>query len=180
MKNNTLTLVAAFALLVSVAAQAAGADAIVEANRLLRVTSLGQKFESVAQQQTRDILRTYSSIVSMSTAVSLPTTLKQAIAECYAEAYAWKNFEPGIARILAENLSRKEIRLLIDFYRDLGLPPMEIQAFKDTIAKADQIVQISSEYILSNSVGCVDRDTTLILNYLTKLNSGIALTIGTE
>ena len=180
MKNNTLTIAAAFALLVSFAAQSASADAVADASRLLRVTSLGKKFESVAQQQTRDIIRTYSSIVSMSAAVSLPTPLKQTIAECYAEAYAWENFEPGIVQILAENLSQKEIRLLIDFYRDLGLPPMEIQTFKDTIAKADQIVQISSEYILSNSVGCVDRDTALILNYLATLNSGMAFTIGTE
>jgi hypothetical protein len=180
MKNNTQAIAAAFVLLVSFAPHSASADAVVDASRLLRVTSLGQKFESVAQRQTREILRTYSSIVSMALAVSLPPPLKQTIAECYAEVYAWENFEPGIAQILAENLSQKEIRLLIDFYRDLGLPPMEIQTFKDTIAKADQIMQISTEYILSNSVGCVDRDTRLILSYLANLESGIALTVGSE
>jgi hypothetical protein len=180
MKNNMPAIAAAFALLVSFAAQSASADAVVDASRLLRVTSLGQQFESVAQRQTREILRTYSSIVSMTLDVSLPPLLKQTIAECYAEVYAWENFESGIALILAENLSQKEIRLLIDFYRDLGLPPMEIQTFKGTIAKADQIMQMSSEYILSNSVGCVDRDTKLILNYLASLNSGIALTLGSE
>lgn len=164
MKNRFTRLVIICCLLVVY--QASQADAVRDANRLLRVTQLGRLFESIAQQQTRDIIRTYSSIVSMSAQLTLPQQIKQNIAACYAEVYAWENFELGIAQILADNLSQKQIRLLIDFYQNRGLPPMEIQTFKDTIAKADRIRQISTEYILNNSSSCVDRDAELILGYI--------------
>ncbi len=127
---------------------------------------MGRQFESMALQQTRDIIRTYSSIVSMSVEISLPQQIKNNIASCYAEVYAWENFQPGIAQILADNLSQKEMRLLIDFYRNLGLPPMEIQNFKGAIAKADQIQLMSSEYIYAHSDSCVERDAELIHSYL--------------
>lgn len=149
----------------------AKADAVDDATRLLQVTDTEGKFESVSQRQTRAIIRTYSSIVSTSTEVNLPQRLQQNIADCYARVYAWENFEPGIAQILADNLSQKEMRLLIDFYRNLGLPPMEIQAFKNTIDKADQIRQISTEYIYNNSSGCVEQDVELILDYLASVSS---------
>ena len=141
-------------------------DAIRDANRLLQVTNLGKQFELTAQRQTRDIIRTYVSILSMSLKVALPEQIKNKIASCYAEVYAWENFHPGIAQIFADNLNQKELRLLIDFYRDLGLPPMEIRAFKDLISKAEQIQRMSAEYILVNSGSCVDQDAGLIHGYL--------------
>ena len=84
------------------------ADAVRDANRLLQVTNMGSQFESMALQQTRDIIRTYSSIVSMSVEVSLPLQIKNNIASCYAEVYAWENFQPGIAQIFAETSVRKK------------------------------------------------------------------------
>ncbi|MCH7817018.1 MAG: hypothetical protein IIC60_10670 [Proteobacteria bacterium] len=144
----------------------AHADTNQAAKRLLRVTDIGRKFESMALQQTRDIIRTYASIVSMSVQVALPAQIKQDIAACYAEVYAWKNFAPGIAQILAENLSQKELQLLIDFYGNRSLPPMEIQTFKDILAKAGQIQQISADYIFAHSTSCVERDADLIRSYL--------------
>ena len=49
----------------------AHSDAIRDANRLLQVTDIGKHFEVTAQLQTRDIIRTYVSIVSMSLEVCL-------------------------------------------------------------------------------------------------------------
>ena len=150
------------------------ADPIGDAARLLRIARAGERFESVAQRQTRDILRSYSSIVSMEAAVSLPQSVKDSISACYADVYAWGKFEPGITRILAENLSQKQILLLIDFYQDLSLPPMEIQTFKDTIAKAPEIQRLSVDYIYKHSASCVDRDAVLIFDYLARLATGHA------
>ena len=141
-------------------------DAIRDANRLLQVTDIGKHFEVTAQLQTRDIIRTYVSIVSMSLEVTLPEQIKNKIASCYAKVYAWENFQPGIAQIFAQNLSRKELRLLIDFYRNLGRPPMEIKAFKELISKSEQIRRMSAEYIFLNSGSCVDQDAGVIHDYL--------------
>ena len=141
-------------------------DPIRDANRLLQVTGIGKHFEVTAQLQTRDIIRTYVSIVSMSLEVTLPEQIKNKIASCYAKVYAWENFQPGIAQIFAENLSQKELRLLIDFYRNLGLPPMEIKAFKELISKSEQIRRMSAEYIFLNSGSCVDQDAGVINEYL--------------
>ena len=141
-------------------------DPIRDANRLLQVTDIGKHFEVTAQLQTRDIIRTYVSIVSMSLEVTLPEQIKNKIASCYAKVYAWENFQPGIAQIFAENLSQKELRLLIDFYRNLGLPPMEIKAFKELISKSEQIRRMSAEYIFLNSGSCVDQDAGVINEYL--------------
>ena len=142
------------------------ADAVREANRLLRVTDIGSRFESMALQQTRDIIRTYASIVAMSVEVNLPQQVRNSIAACYAEVYAWEQFQPGIAQILADNLSQKELRILTDFYSNRGLPPMEIDTFKNIIAKADYIERVSADYIFANSASCVDRDAAVIRNYL--------------
>ena len=76
----------------------------------------------------------------------------------------------GIAEIFAANLSEKELRLLIDFYSSRGLPPMDIETFKNTIAKANQIEQSSIEYIFNNSDSCVERDARLINNFLAMQN----------
>jgi len=142
------------------------ADAIQDANRLLQVTDAGKQFNSTALEQTQNILRTYSSIVSMWAETKLPQQVKLSIAACYEEAYAWENFESGIAGILAQNLTVKEMRLLIDFNRNLGLPPNQIPTFKTAIAKSRKIQQMTAEYIYANSDGCVDRDAELILGYL--------------
>lgn len=146
------------------------ADAVRDANRLLRVTSLGSRFELMTIDQTRKIIRTYTSIVNMSASAVLPQALKNSIAKCYAEVYAWEHFELGIAEIFAANLSEKELRLLIDFYSSRGLPPMDIETFKNTIAKANQIEQSSIEYIFNNSDSCVERDARLINNFLAMQN----------
>ena len=144
------------------------ADTIRDANRLLRVTNLGNQFDLMALDQTRKIIRTYSSIVNMSVALDLPQTIKTLIAACYEEVYAWDQFEPGIVQILAQNLSQKELRLLIDFYSNRGLPPMEIDTFKNTVSKANKIERISLEYIFENSDSCVERDAQLIEEFLTQ------------
>lgn len=144
----------------------AHADAVRDANRLLRVTNLGNRFDSMALDQTRKIIRTYSSIVNMSAALNLPQTIKNSIAACYEEVYSWDKFEPGIVQILAENLSQKELRLLIDFYSNRGLPPMEIDTFKNTVSKATEIERISIEYIFDHSGSCVVRDAELIGDFL--------------
>ncbi|MDP6413828.1 MAG: hypothetical protein QGG54_02120 [Gammaproteobacteria bacterium] len=144
----------------------ANADAIRDANRLLRVTNMGKHFDSLALRQTRGILRTYASIVSMSAEITLPEQIKNSIAACYVDVYAWEKFQPGIARILADNLSQKQLRLLTDFYLNRGLPPMEIQTFKDTIAMAEHIQYLAAEYMYRNSASCVEHDAALILGYL--------------
>lgn len=142
------------------------ADNLRDANRLLRVTNLGNRFELTALDQTRKIIRTYTSIVNMNASVALPQRIKNSIAECYAEVYQWDHFKPGIAQIIADNLSQKEILLLIDFYSDRGLPPMEIETFKNTIAKADLIESSSIDYIFDNSGSCVEKDAALISEFL--------------
>ena len=127
---------------------------------------MGKHFKSLALRQTRDILRTYASIVSMSTEIALPEQITNSIAACYVDEYAWEKFQPGIARILADNLSQKQLHLLTDFYLNRGLPPMEIQTFKDTIAMAEHIQHLTAEYMYSNSASCVEQDAALILAYL--------------
>lgn len=161
-----IILIASLLFVVGVVGNSTNADAVSDANRLLRVTDAGSRFESMALQQTRDIIKTYTGIISMSVEINLPQQIKNNIAACYAEVYAWEQFRPGIARIFAENLTQKELRLLTDFYSNLGLPPMEIETFKNIIAKADRIQQISADYIFSHSAGCVDRDADLIQAFL--------------
>ena len=141
-------------------------DYLDDAQRLLRVSNTEQHFLSMTSRQVRDIIRTYSSIVAMEVDVNLPRRLTNSIANCYIEMYAWENFELGIARILEQQLTQKEILLLIDFYRDLGHPPSEIEFFKATIAKAPLIEQISADYIFTHSDGCVDNDAAIIYGYL--------------
>ncbi len=139
---------------------------IEEASRLLRVTSTGAMFESATREQAREIIRTYSLIVVGSADRSLPRGVRDAIAECYRRNYAWENFAEGIARILTEHLSDKEIRLLIGIYQNDGLPPMEIDTFRQTVRKGDAIAAASAEYIYHNSTGCVNSDARLIKRFL--------------
>ncbi len=139
---------------------------IEEASRLLRVTGAGAMFESATREQAREIIRTYSLIVASSADRSLPRGVRETIAECYRRNYAWENFAEGIARILTEHLSDREIRLLIGIYQNDGLPPMEIDTFRQTVRKGDAIAAASAEYIYHNSTGCVDSDARLIKRFL--------------
>lgn len=141
-------------------------ESIEEASRLLRVTGTGELFDSTTREQTREIIRTYSLIVASSADRSLPRRVRDAIAECYSRTYAWENFAEGIARILADHLSEKELRLLIGIYQNRGVPPMEIETFRQTVRKGDAIAAASAEYIYDNSTGCVDHDARLIKRFL--------------
>lgn len=145
---------------------AVGAAEIRDANRLLRASNVSKQFESITLLQTRNIIRTYSSIVATSTDVELPLWLKREIAACYEQAFAWEKFEDGIAQILLDNFSEDELSLLTDFYRSEGLPPTEITNFKAAIAKGEVIQQLSADYIFANSDGCAEQDVDLILNFL--------------
>lgn len=142
------------------------ADSLQSAHRLLRAADVQHHYETRTVQQTRAIIRTYSSIVSMSADISLPAELTQKIFNCYTEVYAWENFEDGLAQILADNLTEKELQLLIDFYTNLGLPPFEIQNFRNTIAKSTLIQEVSLDYLLTNSASCVESDVKLILDFV--------------
>ena len=143
-----------------------GADEIHDANRLLRASNTASQFETRTQQQTRKIIRTYSSIVAMSADVELPQWIKTQIAACYEQTFAWENFEAGIAQILHENFSADEMQLLTDFYRSEGLPPAEIANFKAAIAKGNLIQQLSADYIYAQTDGCAGHDIDLILGFL--------------
>jgi len=149
--------------------QGSNADILKDANRLLKMTGTDSRFELVSTDQTKKIIRTYSSIVNMSETVALPKNIKDSIANCYAEIYSWENFSDGIAKILVENLSPKEMNLLIDFYSNLGFPPREIDTFKSIIKKAERIERISFEYIYENSGSCVRHDARLINNFVANL-----------
>jgi hypothetical protein len=143
-----------------------GAAEIRDANRLLRVSNVASQFESMTLLQTRNIIRTYTSIVAISAGVELPQWIKMKIAACYEKTFAWEKFEDGVAQILLDNFSNHEIVLLTDFYRSEGLPPTEIPSFKAAIAKGEMIQQLTADYILANSDGCAEHDIDLILGFL--------------
>ena len=147
-------------------ASTVGAAEIRDANRLLRASNVASQFESMTLLQTRNIIRTYSSIVAMSADVELPQWIKKEIAACYEQAFAWEKFEDGIAQILLDNFSKAEMSLLTDFYRSEGLPPTEIPNFKAAIAKGEMIQQLTADYIFANSEGCAEQDIELILSFL--------------
>jgi hypothetical protein len=145
---------------------AVGAAEIRDANRLLRASNVASQFESMTLLQTRNIIRTYSSIVAISADVELPQWIKKEIAACYEQAFAWEKFADGIAQILLDNFSKDEMSLLTDFYRSEGLPPNEIPNFKAAIAKGEMIQQLTADYIFANSDGCAEHDIDLILSFL--------------
>jgi len=144
-----------------------------DAEVLLRVSNIAKQYESMTLLQTRNIIRTYSSIVARSAELELPQWIKRDIMACYERAFAWEKFEEGIAQILLENFSENEISLLTDFYRSEGLPPAEISNFKAAIAKGEMIQRLTADYISENSDGCAEHDIDLILGFLAeaRLNS---------
>lgn len=142
------------------------ADNLADAQLLLRIADTGEAFETRARQQANQLIYNYSVIINRNTDYRLPGQLQQRIAACYEIVYRWENFEAGIARILADNFSAEELSLLIDFHRNLGMPPNKIDLFRTTIAKAGSISEQSADYIFSNSQGCVGQDIDLILEHL--------------
>ena len=144
----------------------ARADALDDALSLLRLTNIDRQFSATRLDQTRDIIRTYSLIVSDATDVPLPQSIKTAIAKCYEESYDFEKFRRGIAEILVDTFSEKELELLVDFHSDLALPPSEIKAFRDIVAKAQIVQRIGAEFILNNSEGCVEQGASLVLEFL--------------
>jgi hypothetical protein len=141
-------------------------DPLSDARRLLQLTEAAREFELATRQQANTVIRTYASIVAMSTEQELPGSIKQEIARCYQQTYAWELFEPGIAEIFAANLSATELQLLIDFYNDKSVPPSQIDTFKALIARADVVEQMAIDYIFDQSEGCDARNVELILNFL--------------
>ena len=148
-------------------ASAANSESILrDANHLLELTDLGKQFDYIARVQTQKIIRTYSSILKTSRSAILPEDIKKQIRSCYADAYAWNRFSQGIAEILAQSFSHREITLLIEFYSSLGLSPREITNFKSLIKKAKIIEEVSVQYIHENSGSCVADDSKLINHFL--------------
>lgn len=141
-------------------------DTLSDARRLLQLTEVAREFELTTRQQANTVIRTYASIVAMSTQQQLPDTIKQEIARCYQQTYAWELFEPGIAEIFAANLSATELQLLIDFYSDKSVPPPMIGTFKALIARAEVIEQMAIDYIFDQTEGCDARNVELIVDFL--------------
>ena len=102
----------------------------------------------------------------MEAGVELPNPIRAAIADCYKREYAWHKFERGFAVILSQHLSAVQIDLLIGFYRNQGIPPNQIQRFKNAIASAGAIAANSADLIYTTSPGCVQQDSQLIRRYL--------------
>ncbi|MFT4862794.1 MAG: hypothetical protein ACI95C_002018 [Pseudohongiellaceae bacterium] len=144
----------------------ARADALDDAFKLLRLTNIDKQFNAASAEQTRDIIRTYSLIVSDAAEVQLPQAIKTAISKCYEESYDFTKFRRGIAEILVDTFSAKELELLVDFHSDLALPPSEISAFREIVAKAELVQRIGAEFILDNSEGCLQQGTNLVLDFL--------------
>lgn len=145
---------------------AAHADKLDDAYRLLSVSEAETEFEKAREQQTHNVVLTYAGIVATSTDQELPDRIKQEISRCYQETYAWENFEPGIAALLAESLSATELRLMIDFFSDKSVPPPMIEQFKALIARADEIEQSAIDYMYSQTEGCDRQNVKLIMDYL--------------
>ncbi len=142
------------------------ADNLADALRLLRVTEVGEDFHRATRQQTRNVIRTYSIIVAMSTDQELPDAIKQAISRCYEETFGWERFESGIATIFADNFTGEELNLLIDFFSDRSVPPPLIDKFKAVVARAETIEKLAVDYIFSQTQGCDAYNVNLILDYL--------------
>jgi hypothetical protein len=58
------------------------------------------------------------------------------------------------------------MQLLIDFHRNLGMPPGKIELFKSAMAKSGRISEQSADFIFAQTRGCVAQDADLILEHL--------------
>jgi hypothetical protein len=150
----------------NIAPNRAVADAISDAARLIELTNIEEQFELARQQQTRQIIRTYTGIVARISEHELPAAVKQEISLCYEQKYDWSNFEDGIIEILLKVFSEKELAILIDFYSNRGITPTEIEVFKNIVAKGELIQTLGAEYIFSMTDGCVEQGTQAVLKYL--------------
>ncbi|MDA0687914.1 MAG: hypothetical protein O2948_04640 [Proteobacteria bacterium] len=157
--------------LLGLGAQLSQADAIADAERLLRVSETERHFQFAARKQTSDLLRVYSGIVAMSANVELPRHITQEIESCYMQAYAWDRFAGGIAEILAQHFTSKELQLLTDFYRNRGLSPQDIESFKQAITKARGIEEQTALFMFNSSNGCVEQASRVITGYVDSLSS---------
>ena len=147
------------------------ADKLDDARKLLKTTEIDEKFNLAAQSQTGDIIRTYASIVAMTTNVELTDSIKQQIISCYEQTYTWENFESGFVRIFAETFSELELNLLIDFFSDKSVSPTNIAQFKNLRDKAEIIEQETIEFMFTNSIGCDSRNVELIQAFVANATS---------
>ena len=156
-------------ILLGLVAQFSQADAIADAERLLRVSETERHFQFAARKQTSDLLRVYSGIVAQSANVELPWHITREIETCYQHAYAWDRFSSGIAEILAQHFTSSELQQLTDFYRNRGLSPLDIGNFKLAIAKARGIEEQTAKFMFNSSSGCVEQASKLIRRYVNSL-----------
>lgn len=145
------------------------ADNIRDSNRLLRLSNVGEQFEATVRRQAGDLIRTYDNIVYLEEGQGLPRQIKQRISQCYLEAYSWDNFSDRVAVIMAETYSEAELKLLIGFYRDRGLAPMQIEAFKVAQRKSDEVERLLIEHIFEQGKNCIHENVEIILNYVDSL-----------
>jgi hypothetical protein len=162
-------LTALLLLTIALGMPSARADNLRLAYQLLKVTGVEDEFQKAADLQTADIVRTYALIFQDSTDTDLPESIKQEISLCYQRVYAWDNFEAGIATIFAENMSQSDLRILIDFFSDLSVPPPQIPQFKELIGRAHVIEQRALNYMFDQSEGCDARNVGVIRSYLGNL-----------
>ena len=139
-----------------------------EARKLLRVTNVAERFEQATAMQTAAIVRTFASIVNMSSDVILPLEIRRQISACYQEEFAWSRFESGFAEIFAANMSADELTLLIDFYSARSIPPPRINQFKQLINKADAIELQASEFMFAQTESCDRNSLHIIRAFLTE------------
>ncbi len=149
----------------------AGADALDDAYTLLRLTHIDRQFDAARDTQVRDIIRTYSLILREQAGIQLPRRIERAIFDCYEQSYNFTNFQLGIAEILVQTFSEKELELLKDFHSDLSLPPSAIGEFREIVAKAELVRTISAEYIFNNTEGCVEQGSNLVMEFLSSQTS---------
>lgn len=166
-RNALILAITAIALCLSCAA---GADSLQSARVLLKVSNTSKHFNDRTEAHARDVLRTYSSIIAMNTGLEIPSHIMSEIADCYTRTYAWGKFKEAFAEILTEHLDSEQIDLLIDLYRNQGLPPTRIKIFKAAIARVEPITSSVTVHILANSHGCVQQDAQLITDWLKSIN----------
>lgn len=147
------------------------ADKLDDAQKLLQITELDEKFELTAQSQAKDIVRTYASIVATTTEVELSETVKRQIASCYAQTYTWENFESGFVEIFAQTFSQLELNLLIDFFSDKSVSPSNIEQFKNLREKASIIERETIKFMFANSDGCDSYNVDLIQAFIDNATS---------
>jgi hypothetical protein len=137
-----------------------------DALTLLQVTNAATRFDQAAASQTAAIVRTFASIVNMSSNVILPEPVRLEISSCYLEEFAWSRFESGFAQIFAANLSAEELALLIDFFSARSIPPPQIDQFRQLITKASAIELQAADLMFAQTESCDRNSVQIIRRYL--------------